>query len=270
LSKYYTNQVKIIPDFIAPPEKFIKTDVENKLLAFYTDEQRNHYQAASEFLDQCALDVTRPELNEILRAVPEDQLQPFIKLMFFAGQDTTSSLIEYLVVTLGQKNFQEWQEILYQRWKSSEQSLVDFALESNDLDWILKEALRLHPPFFATPRMAMQNFSIDALYPVPSGTEIHLSHFYSQRDFRRWGTDSEEFDPNRQNGNQQAVYPFSYGPTACLGKPFANQFLKIFLMTLISKHQWNSLSRIERLSGTVTLKIEPPVEIFLQKRSEPL
>ena len=233
-------------------------------------EQRK-YAHAIRLLDACANTVySEYESNALLRVIPQQQIKAFVKLMFFAGQDTTSALIEYLILTLGQPSSIRWQESLYQQWISSKQSLVQFAQESPDLDDLIKEGLRLHPPSFEQTRSTQQDVVIDGTV-VSAGSELHLVHLCAQRDVRCWGKDAQVFNPlrHREKNMQHVMFPFSMGPTTCLGKPFSILLLKLYLMLFISEYEWISKTQLNSLRGTIALKIEPDVRIQVKKRTAP-
>lgn len=235
-----------------------------------TEGEGIEYANAFRLIDSCALAVYLKK-NDIplLQKTKDCDLTSFIKIMFFAGQDTTSTLIEFLVLMLGQNDGAEWQELLYKNWQLSGKSLSQFALESDELNNIVTEGLRLHPPSFEQTRYVKRDLIVDDIYVIPAGSQLHLSHLFAQRDFRRWTSDAFVFNPKRHEaaqGSSSLLYPFSSGPTTCLGKKFAIQLVKIFLMTMISRIRWVSTSKIDKLEGNVALKIIPVPQFSISSR----
>lgn len=243
-------------------EEITKT-IETLLATVGKSQQINQFREAQNRLEQFAKDAPS---SSLIDDIPSDQRLTFIKLMFFAGQDTTTALIEYLLLTLGHEK--KWQDELYTQWLSSKQSLSDFAESNSLLDLIIKESIRLHPPSFEQTRTVLQDIELDNGYLIKAGSELHLMHYYSQREVRRWGQDASEFNPLRYENprSSHVSFPFSSGPTACLGRQFAVTFVKIILMTFISKYQWKSQTKIEGLEGKVALKIIPSPLIELSRR----
>ncbi len=137
-------------------------------------------------------------------------------------------------------------------------------------DWYMEEALRLHPPSFEQTRIALQDIVIDNNYILPKNTELHLFHFYSQRNPEIWGKNANEFIPERhkERAKNQKMFPFSYGPTSCVGRQFTMFFVKTFVMTLITNYTWESSHACKRLKGPVALKLVPDAEIILRQREK--
>jgi len=90
------------------------------------------------------------------------------------------------------------------------------------LNGVVKEALRLYPPFpVALPRKLLVDCIIDG-HPVPRGTIVGAHHYATFRSEANWRR-AEEFCPERWCGDEEfrddergAWAPFSMGPRACI------------------------------------------------------
>lgn len=101
---------------------------------------------------------------------------------------------------------------------------------------LVKEALRLFPPAWATSRVATRATVLGG-YTVPAGTLVGLSAWVTQRD-ARWFTEPLEFRPERWlDGSLQglprgAYFPFGAGARVCIGAGLAQMELLLILATL--------------------------------------
>lgn len=245
------------------------TTAVNTILSNVSNRKSTSYQKASHLLNQKVMQMIEKLSPMDLNGLKKNELVTFVKLMVFAGQDTTSALLEYLIYILGDaKDEKCFQEKIFTEWKESKKSLTVFAKESSTLTALFQEAVRLHPPSFEQTRETVNALVIEKKMFIPAKTYIHLNHLFSQRDQRRWGLHSQDFLPRRflEAGKPIPFYPFSSGPTICLGKQFSLMLSKIFIMKLISKYTWETLSEFKKLGGSIALKISPDVQVSLTKR----
>ncbi|KAK9213132.1 hypothetical protein WN943_002519 [Citrus x changshan-huyou] len=89
---------------------------------------------------------------------------------------------------------------------------------------ILHEVLRLYPPVTALFRYTCQRINIGG-FSVPPGVEITLPLLLLHHDPMYWGSDADEFNPDRfadgvakASMDQLAFYTFGWGPRICLGQ----------------------------------------------------
>ena len=90
---------------------------------------------------------------------------------------------------------------------------------------VFGESLRIYPPSYVIPRQALEDFSIDK-YIIPRGSIILMSPYLIHHD-SRFHPDPEKFDPHAWDNHSHGLnskyeyFPFSRGPRACIGEPFA-------------------------------------------------
>lgn len=251
---------------------------------FKTRRHKMRYKKALEFIRSSAEMACQGEQRNFLKCMKEtkdqngqlkfhmDEVVSMAEMLFFAGQDATSSLLAYLLYTLGLPQFTFWQEKLYHEFKVSDGDLLNFIHASKTLENIFKEGLRAFPSSFAQTRETVQDMIIDGCFFIPKGSLLYLVHYFSQRDARRWGFESQKFDPSRFEDpslNAKEHGPFQYfslGPTICLGRHFVTLLIKIFLVEMIRTFQWQTCLPLPNIEADVVLDLKPFVKIKLTKR----
>jgi|CXWL01.1.fsa_nt_gi cytochrome P450 len=135
--------------------------------------------------------------------------------------------------------------------------------------WVLKEAMRLYPPIWASGREACVDTEIGG-YSVPRGTQIVMSQWIMQRDPRYW-MDPESFDPERwaiTNGRPRyAYFPHGGGPRFCMGDAFAEMLSVIVLSLTAQRYEITQASDADiGLIPSYALFPGRKVEVTLQPR----
>lgn len=261
---------------------FTLLKVNNKRFKLPRDQRS--YARALDFINKSAEKTLRGEDYNFLKCMKEakdkngnqkfkmDEIISMAKILFFAGQDSTSSLLAFLLYTLGKLEHVHWQDKLFQEYSISGKHLLNFIFESQSLENLFKEALRIHPSAFTQTRETVQDILINESYFIPKGSLLYLLHYFSQRDSRRWGKDASEFDPRRfENPDLTPKFHgplqyFSLGPTICLGRHFVMLFMKTFLMQCILTHKWEACLPVPHLEAEIMLELKPCVNIKLTKR----
>lgn len=102
--------------------------------------------------------------------------------------------------------------------------------------WILKEALRLYPPIWASGREALIDCEIGDFF-VPKGTQMILSQWIMHRDPRFWA-EPDRFDPSRwsepSGRPKYAYFPHGGGPRFCMGDAFA-ELLSVIVLSMTAQ-----------------------------------
>ncbi|KAK0571301.1 hypothetical protein LWI29_013823 [Acer saccharum] len=105
---------------------------------------------------------------------------------------------------------------------------------------ILNEVLRLYPPVTVQQRHTIKKTTIGGM-SIPSGVDIWLPTLFFHHDPEYWGDDAGEFKPERfaqgvskaTKDQQNAFYPFGWGPRFCLGQNFAMIEAKMALAMIL-------------------------------------
>lgn len=169
--------------------------------------------------------------------------------LLFAGSDTTSSTLAFVLLLLGEHPTEQ------QRVHAEIDQLV--ACSCSDLDQldltqthfndlpflslVIKETLRLYPPAIIG-RTSTQRSRLPSLDLVlPDGLEIFLNIYAAHRVRRVWGDNSDKFCPDRMadltDEQRQFYMPFGAAPRLCIGQKIAEIEIRICLFHLLRNFQ---------------------------------
>ncbi|MEM7116493.1 MAG: cytochrome P450 [Chloroflexota bacterium] len=141
---------------------------------------------------------------------------------------------------------------------------------------VLQETLRIRPPSYNTPRMAVEDDEIDG-YGIPSGTMILLITYIMHRHPEQWPK-PETFDPNRflvereidangQPRHKLAWMPFGAGQRMCIGKEFALMEGTLVLARLAQRFDMGAIAgKVAKPRPSATLQPKDGVFVKLSNR----
>ncbi|RMY29740.1 hypothetical protein D0866_08486 [Hortaea werneckii] len=164
--------------------------------------------------------------------------------VLFASRDTTSSLILWTILLLGQHPsiYQKLRRLVMETFPPSDQedeSLLDFtSLKScRYIQHVLNETLRLYQSVPLNSRVAARDTVLplgggpDGTKPIAirKGQQVLWNIYAMHRRKDLWGDDALEYKPERWEdpkrsrfvGDGFAYTPFSAGPRICLGQQYA-------------------------------------------------
>jgi len=143
--------------------------------------------------------------------------------LILSGHETTANVLTWAFSYLSANP--KWRELLREEAMNADldQAPTYQSLEamSPTASAILQEALRLAPPVWVAPRIAIDDVEIDGV-KVPKGAHVLVSQFVTQRD-PRYFTNPESFDPSRW---LDSVFERSLPKGAFF--PFRRRFKKMF------------------------------------------
>lgn len=181
---------------------------------------------------------------------PVGKLGKVVGLLMASTQ--TVPLTAVWVMHLVGKNDQVRAKLLDELLQSGVHSLSDITIEMLEkldfLDAVVKETLRLYPPFPLIQRQAQCD---DVLCGVQilAGTIVYVVPWLVHRNPKLWSK-PHEFSPQRfdsesgrrhgDSPNDWAYVPFGRGPRMCAGSKLAFAELKVLLVDAVLSYKWYS------------------------------
>lgn len=173
--------------------------------------------------------------------------------MFVAATDTTSSTLEWAMTELLRnpntmsKAKEELEKVIGKGETIKDADLLRLPY----LSCIVKETLRIHPPFpLLSPRKTEDQVMLMG-YTIPKGTQVLVNAWAIGRDPFVW-EDSEEFKPERFvasqidiQGQDFEVIPFGGGRRMCAGMPLALRMIPMMLGSLLNNFDWKLDTRVQ-------------------------
>ncbi|KAF0920283.1 hypothetical protein E2562_034131 [Oryza meyeriana var. granulata] len=187
------------------------------------------------------------------------------KTFFFAGKQTTSNLLTWVIVLLAMHP--EWQERARQEVLDgcgaggvpSREQLAKL----KTLGMILNETLRLYPPAVATVRRAKADVELGGYLKIPRDTELLIPIMAVHHDARLWGPDAARFNPARFAGgvagaarHPAAFIPFGLGARMCIGQNLAILEAKLTVAVILQRFDFR-LSPSYVHAPTVLMLLHP-------------
>ncbi|KAK4880255.1 hypothetical protein RN001_008401 [Aquatica leii] len=207
--------------------------------------------------------------------MPEDAVMDELNTFLFAGQETTTSALSFLIYVLSKhSNVQEKlaNEFLELFGDDFSKSLTYNDLQKTEyLDQVIKESLRLYTPAPFISRVLKEDALFDG-HVIPKNVTITV-FIYGLHHQPSLYPNPELFDPDRfsiENSKNRSVYsyiPFSAGPRNCIGQKFVMLQLKHTIINIIRKFKILPVANHEPiLLANGTLSSENGLPIRVQKR----
>lgn len=185
------------------------------------------------------------------------------KTFFFAGHETTASLLTWTVMLLAV--YPEWQEQAREEVFThccTNHPTAEVLNQLKIVGMVLNESLRLYPPAIAVFREASNEMKLGNIL-IPRGTTLFLPILALHVNPDYWGNDAHVFNPLRfVDGvlkackHPMAFLPFSTGPRNCVGQNFALMEAKIVLSMILQRFRFH-LSPGYKHAPSVVLTLQP-------------
>ncbi|MER7501456.1 cytochrome P450 [Nonomuraea pusilla] len=109
------------------------------------------------------------------------------------------------------------------------------------LRMFVNELLRLYPPGWILPRLALEDDEVGGV-PIPAGSTVMLSPYLTHRLERFWERplefDPERFAPGAERGRHRYAYwPFGAGPHVCLGQHLFMMEAPLLIAGILRKYR---------------------------------
>ncbi|GMI99701.1 cytochrome P450, family 72, subfamily A, polypeptide 15 [Hibiscus trionum] len=196
------------------------------------------------------------------------------KLFYFAGQETTTSLLTWTMIVLSMHP--EWQE------RAREEVFRVFGNDHTPANYddlnrlkivnmILLEVLRLYPST-SLIRTTNKEAKLGDLR-LPAGVQLSMPLHLVHRDKEQWGNDVMEFKPERfsdemlkETKDKASYYPFGWGPRVCVGQDFAMAESKLAMAKILHNFSFElSPNYTHAPYAAVTLRPRYGAPIILHK-----
>jgi len=188
-----------------------------------------------------------------------EEIMDEITSLFFAGHDTTSSLLSWSFYFLCR--YPEEQTLLREELERGSFDLEKTELEELEekfprLKMFLLETLRMRPPIMTISRYLGSPETFQG-HTLPKGTIVNLMIMAAHHDPAFWEEPErfwpDRFDPKRDNSPERDPFsflPFSGGPRSCLGRRFAMIQAQIILASVVSRFHLSSHQREVFIDGS--------------------
>ena len=230
-----------IPDWVptADNRKMVRTVKKiDELIQKFIDDRRKTGEDKGDLLSMLLLARDEDGTGQMT----DKQVRDEAMTLFGAGHETTAVALTWTWYLLSQhpevetKLHEELDAVLGGRKPTLEDlSRLPYT------EMIIKEAMRLYPPAFATTREAL-NDTLIGEYPIKKGETIYINIYGVHRD-TRFFPDPDRFDPERfspENEKQMHKYaylPFGGGPRVCIGNAFAMMEARLILATVAQRYR---------------------------------
>ena len=128
------------------------------------------------------------------------------------------------------------------------------------LGMVLKESLRLYPPFWLLTRTPLADDELDG-HRIPAGAILLFSPYVTHRRPDFW-PNPEAFDPERFRPEVVATrppfayYPLGGGPRVCIGGRLAEMQATLVLAALLQRYSFHALPG-KRVEPAASLSLRP-------------
>ncbi|KAK9003514.1 hypothetical protein V6N11_061073 [Hibiscus sabdariffa] len=195
------------------------------------------------------------------------------KTFYFAGQETVTSLLAWIVFLLAVHR--DWQEKARREVLQifgNQNPHPDGIAELKTISMIINETLRLYGPTNGLPREIRREVQLGKLI-LPANINLHVQNIALHHDPHLWGDDANLFKPERfaegiakaTNYNAAAYFPFGLGPRSCVGMAFATTEIKIALSMILQRYTFTlSPAYVHSPTPVITLRPQHGIQIILE------
>ncbi|XP_042015873.1 cytochrome P450 71A8-like [Salvia splendens] len=178
-------------------------------------------------------------------SIDRDSIKALLLDVFVGGTDTISSSTEWVMSELLRhpRVMEKLQSEVRGIVKQNQHIKQDDLEKMGYMKAVIKETLRLHPPFTLVSRMTNKDVQIKG-YDVAAGTLMMINVWALGRDHVSW-VEPEKFRPERFlnslidfKGQDFELIPFGAGRRGCPGITYATVTMEIMLANLVHKFDW--------------------------------
>jgi cytochrome P450 len=160
--------------------------------------------------------------KETDRAVAQRRIRDELVTLLLAGHETTASTLSWTFYLMD-RHPEAWERVREEVDRVIGDRLPTFEdlHQLRYLSMVLDEAIRLYPPVWILPRIAVGEDNVGG-YHVPAGADVLICPYTLHRHPDFWDEpdrfDPERFSPERSADRPRYAYvPFGAGPRFCIG-----------------------------------------------------
>jgi enediyne biosynthesis protein E7 len=194
--------------------------------------------------------------------VDGDELRDEVITFLFAGHETTAAAVTWTLILLAAAPGQETallRDLAAVRPRD--------AMQCRTLTCIIEESLRLYPPVWLIPRVAIDDDRIDDV-SVRAGTNVLVSPYVLHRDESLW-SDADTFHPARfHTPPLPGTYiPFGVGPRSCIGAGLALLEAHVIVALLLTRYRLVPARRYRVVPmPLLSLRPRPSLWVHVERR----
>jgi hypothetical protein len=222
-------------DLLAKSVHTISSYVIKKLVGKATKEDEKAVDDAAAVFRDMANQVLKP-----LEGMSEKETLAFIFALFFAGQETTSSLLNFSIYYLGTHQ--------------DEQQKIREEPSLKNLSEIVEKSLKQFPPIYGLTRQLKETVCFEYVKDNKTHKIIFPSDDYFSLDIRGL---AEEID--------SYAFQFGFGEHECPGKHLAKREIKVFLTRLVEEFEFE-VANPEPLKVAATIILELSENVLIRRK----
>ncbi|KAF7375722.1 Fatty acid hydroxylase [Mycena sanguinolenta] len=207
------------------------------------------------------------------QAMSEESISQNLLTFLIAGHETSSGM--YRSLRAGMMSFMVYYLLKNPETMRKLRAQVDEVLGNRPIQYedfeklpyliaVMRETLRLQPTAPARGTSALEDTTLGGgKYALKKGDIIILLIGTMQRDPSVWGSDADEFRPERMlDGKFEALppnawQPFGFGARACIGRAFAWQEICLIIASVVQRFDLALVDPSYTLRVKETLTIKP-------------
>lgn len=207
------------------------------------------------------------------RAFTEQDLHDQVQTILATGHETTGLGLAWAWYLLAQHPQHEQKmvtEIMGQPLPQQYEDLEKFFYTQH----VFQEALRLYPPIWTIPRVALQNDVIEG-FRIRKGSKLLINIYALQRLSQYW-QDADQFDPerfareHRQKRHKFSYIPFGSGPHVCIANTLALMQARLVMIYFQREFTFSLQNKNEPQGVETYISLKPQHKIWLnlQRRTK--
>lgn len=163
--------------------------------------------------------------------------------VMMAAHDTSTSTLTTMTYLLARHP--EWQERLREKALAygADELRYDDMDAQEELNWVIRETLRLYPPLTSIPRKTVRDVDFNG-FRIPKDTLVGVYPVFNHRLDEIWRNphafEPDRFGPGRREdkAHRYAWTPFGAGAHTCIGQHFGIMEIRAIMHRMLRTYRW--------------------------------